>query len=188
MPDGSNSPDAPITVYVDGDIQALPFIEDLKRAGLRLVTEGGKTFLRRASQPAETEPTLNEILSGIRLHLNSASGTDIARALELIERAEQVVKRQAAWLKFALSNLDDACALVTLATDAVEHGDDCNSEAALALNDYAWPRMHKGRRAAAFALRTIDPAAVEDMRLEVAWDNEERERIDRIEAMYEKYD
>ena len=58
MPDGSNSPDAPITVYVDGDIQACPFIEDLKRAGLRLVQENGKTYLRRADK-ADKETAAN---------------------------------------------------------------------------------------------------------------------------------
>lgn len=56
MPDGNHlSPDAPITVYVDGDIKALPFIADLKRAGLRLVQEDGKTFLRKQEERDEPE-------------------------------------------------------------------------------------------------------------------------------------
>jgi hypothetical protein len=178
MPDGSNSPDAPITIHVDGDIKALPFIADLKRAGLRLVQEGGKTFLRKQEERDELPDTITEALDDAKEALNRA---EIADALELIERAERVIKRQEAWLKFALERYHDAKAIVTLAADALNHGDDCTSEAAFALNDYAWPRMHKGHRAIGFALQAIDPAAVENMSLEVAWDEQEREMIDRID-------
>ena len=125
--------------------------------------------------------TITEALDGAKQAL---SKNEVADALELIERAEKVVKRQAAWLKYALEQHHDAKALVTLAADAVAHGDDCNREASLALNFYAWPRMHKGHRAVGFALRAIDPAAVETMNLELAWDEQEREMIDR----HEKYD
>lgn len=185
MPDGNHSPDAPITIHVDGDIKALPFIADLKRAGLRLMTEGGKTYLREQEERDELPDTITEALDDAKEALNRA---EIADALELIERAERVVKRQAAWLKYALEQHHDAKAIVTLAADAVAHSDDSSPEASLVLNNYAWPRMHKGHRAIGFALRAIDTAAVANMNLEVAWDEQEREMIDRTEAMHEKYD
>lgn len=144
MPDGSHSPDAPITVYVDGDIQALPFMEDLKRAGLRLVNEGGKTYLRPLAERDEPEETERDTIPRL-----------LERAREELNRAE---------VAYAIP------------------------EASLVLNNYAWPRMHKGHRAVCFALRAIDPAAVETMNLEIVFDDEEREMIDRTEAMHEKYD
>lgn len=93
MPDGSNSPDAPITVYVDGDIKAFPFIQDLKRAGLRLVNEGGKTFLRKQEERDELPDTITEALDDAK---DALSRAEIADALELIERAERLVQENEA--------------------------------------------------------------------------------------------
>src|SRR5690606_17820592 len=134
----------------------------------------------------ETErDTIPRLLERAREELNRA---EVAYAIELIEVAELLCKRQASWLKYALEQHHDAKALVTLAADAVAHSDDASPEASLVLNNYAWPRMHKGHRAVCFALRAIDPAAVETMNLEIVFDAEEREMIDRTEAMSEKYD
>lgn len=58
MPDGS-TPATPVTIHVDGDLEAVPLIQDLTRAGLRLVEENGQTWLRRAAadEAEETGPS-----------------------------------------------------------------------------------------------------------------------------------
>lgn len=46
-----------LTIHVDGDLEAVPLIKDLTAAGLKLVQEGGKTWLRKVEPQAEADET-----------------------------------------------------------------------------------------------------------------------------------
>lgn len=66
-----------VTIHVDGDLLAVPFIKDLNRAGLRLVQENGETWLRRAhAKPMDCINDVAAIVDRLRGVANTLSVAD----------------------------------------------------------------------------------------------------------------
>ncbi len=90
----------------------------------------------------------------------------------------------ARWLMRALCELDKADSIVTISSHALtDQGVDIDRDVCLALDEMAWPAIHKAQRALLFALRTIDPDKVPErwnLAIDTVYDAEEAQMLKEV--------